>query len=122
MKATILFALLSIAAMNVLAQRKKPLVRIAHVEVDPKQLQVYLELLKEEISTAVKIEPGVISISAVADKAALNRVTLLEVYSDKAAYLLHCETPHFKKYKTQTADMVRSLQLIDTEPILLAKK
>ena len=34
----------------------------------------------------------------------------------------HLETPHFKKYKTETAGMVKSLTLVETEPILLGTK
>jgi quinol monooxygenase YgiN len=39
-----------------------------------------------------------------------------------AAYKAHLETPHFKKYKTTTQGMVKSLKLAETEPIILGTK
>jgi hypothetical protein len=38
------------------------------------------------------------------------------------AYKSHLETAHFKKYKTTTQDMVKSLKLRDTVPISLGAK
>jgi quinol monooxygenase YgiN len=39
-----------------------------------------------------------------------------------AAYKGHLETAHFNKYKATTQDMVKSLTLRETVPILLAAK
>jgi quinol monooxygenase YgiN len=47
---------------------------------------------------------------------------VFEVYPDVAAYKAHLETAHFKKYKATTQDMVKSLALRDTVPILLGAK
>ena len=33
-----------------------------------------------------------------------------------------CDPPHFKKYKSETQGMVKSLNLIETKPILLGAK
>lgn len=48
-----------------------------------------------------------------------SRVRIFETYADEAAYRAHPETPRFKKYKTTTQQMVKSLKLIETEPIML---
>ena len=37
---------------------------------------------------------------------------------DKEAYQSHLQTAHFKKYKEGTAKMVKSLKLIDTQPMV----
>jgi len=47
---------------------------------------------------------------------------VIEAYADNAAYQAHLTTPHFLKYETHTADMVRSLRLLETEPINLKAK
>jgi quinol monooxygenase YgiN len=47
---------------------------------------------------------------------------MFEMYRDQASYQAHLETPHFKKYKTMTQHMVRSLTLIETEPVLLGSR
>jgi quinol monooxygenase YgiN len=44
------------------------------------------------------------------------------MYADAAAYEAHLQTPDFKKYKIGTQGMVKSLVLVETEPILLGAK
>ena len=99
-----------------------PLVRIAELEIDPLQLDKYTVALKEEIETSIRIEPGVLTLYAVAEKENPARIRIFEMYADEAAYKAHLETPHFKKYKTTTQAMVKSLKLIETTPILLGAK
>jgi quinol monooxygenase YgiN len=38
------------------------------------------------------------------------------------AYQAHLQTAQFKKYKAETQKMVKSLKLIETNPILLGSK
>jgi quinol monooxygenase YgiN len=47
---------------------------------------------------------------------------VFEIYADENAYRAHLETPHFKKYKTNTLEMVKSLELVETVPILVGAK
>ncbi|WP_371259535.1 hypothetical protein [Bradyrhizobium sp. URHD0069] len=44
------------------------------------------------------------------------------MYVNADAYKAHLETDHFKKYKGTTQDIVKSLKLRDTVPILLGAK
>jgi quinol monooxygenase YgiN len=99
-----------------------PIVRIAELEIDPQQIESYKALLAEEIEASVRVEPGVIFLHAVSVKGAPEKVRVIECYADHAAYEAHLTTPHFLKYKTQTANMVRSLRLIETDPIALGAK
>ena len=101
---------------------KPPLVRIAELEIDPAQLSAYGEALKAEIATSIRVEPGVLTLYAVALMDHPNQVRIFETYQDQAAYESHLQTSHFKKYKNDTQGMVKSLKLIETEPILLGKK
>jgi quinol monooxygenase YgiN len=96
--------------------------RIAKIKVDAKQLEVYTSLLKEQMNSAIKEEPGVLSYTAVADKKDATSITIFEVYANVEAYQSHIQTPHFKKYKEAVKDMVLSLELIDTDVVCLAKK
>lgn len=98
------------------------LVRIAELEIVPERLDDYLAFLREEIAASVEREAGVLMLHAVAEKSAPHRIRILEVYASQAAYEAHIETPHFRKYKSGTAEMVTSLRLIDTDPIMLAGK
>ena len=74
--------------------------------------------LKEEIEVSMRLEPGVLVLYAVAEKERPNHVTILEIYADEAAYKSHIATPHFKKYKEGTLDMVQMLELIDATPLI----
>lgn len=100
----------------------KPIVRIAELEIDPAQLDSYRAFLTEEVATSVRVEPGVLMLNAVAVRGRPTSIRLMEVYADQAAYEAHLRSPHFLKYKNGTAHMVRSLQLIETDPIKLCAK
>ena len=54
------------------------------------------------------------------DKTDPCKVYILEVYADAEAYQAHLKTAHFKKYKNGTSSMVKSLKLIDTNPLITA--
>jgi len=60
----------------------------------------------------------VLTLYAVAEKSDPTNITILEIYADSAAYEAHLQTPHFIKYKTGTAEMVKSLELIETTPLI----
>ena len=94
------------------------IVRIAKLEIDSAQLESYKTLLKEEIETSIRIEPGVLTLYAVYEKHRPTRVTILEIYADSAAYKAHIQTPHFLKYKNGTIKMVKSLEIIETVPLI----
>ncbi len=104
------------------AQDKGLYVRIAKIEVDPAQLDAYKAALKQGAETAVRVEPGVLSLYGVYDKDKPTSVTVFEVYASKEAYASHILTPHFLQYKATTQNMVKSLQLSDVVPITLAGK
>lgn len=104
------------------AQQKNQMFRLAKIQVDPSQLAKYNAALKEQMATAVRVEPGVLTYYAVADKKDPTHITILEIYADTAAYKAHIVTPHFKKYKETVEHMVKSLELIDVNLIGAAKK
>ena len=117
------FMLTSAAGATVHADElQRPYVRVAQIEIDPAQLESYKAIAKEQIETAIRVEPGVLTLYAVAERHNPTRVVVFEIYADLEAYRTHIETPHFKKYKADTQDMVKSLKLVDTVPIVLGAK
>jgi quinol monooxygenase YgiN len=104
------------------APPRRPVVRLAELEIDPAQLAPYLAALREEVATSLRVEPGVLTLYAVQVRGAPARVRLFEMYADAAAYDAHIASPHFQTYKTGTAAMVRSLVLLETDPVLLGTK
>jgi quinol monooxygenase YgiN len=118
---SVLFTSMSAKAQTQM-RKEPPLVRIAELEIDPIRLIEYKQALSEEIATSIHDEPGVLTLYAVSVKDQPNQVRIFETYRDQSAYESHLQSPHFKKYKETTHGMVKSLKLIETEPIMLAGK
>ena len=104
------------------AQEKNQVVRLAKLQIDSAQVENFRAALKEGIETAVRVEPGVLTLYAVYERNNPTRVTVFEIYANEQAYKSHLETTHFKKYKSTTKEMVRSLELTDVVPIALGAK
>ena len=117
-----LFVLTISFSKNAMAQDKNQMVRLAKIKVDSSQLDKNNTALKEQMITAIRTEPGVLTYYAVADKNDPSSITILEIYADTAAYNSHTMTPHFRKYKEAVKDMVKSLELVDVTLIATAKK
>ncbi|MDB5242184.1 MAG: antibiotic biosynthesis monooxygenase, partial [Spirosoma sp.] len=103
-------------------QDKKQIVRRANLVIYTAQLESYKALLKVGIETAGRVEKGVITLYAVSEKERPTHFTILEIYADTTAYKAHLQTPHFIKYKTATKDMIKSLELVETTPLVPGMK
>ena len=104
------------------AQQNNQMVRLAKLVIDSTHLEKYKALLKEEIETSVRVEPGVITLYAVSEKDKPTHITILEIYKNTDAYKSHIQTPHFLKYKNGTKEMVKSLELAETVPLVPGMK
>lgn len=98
------------------------IVRFAELEIFPAYLDEYNALLREEIAASVDLESGVLALNAVALKNDPTQIRILEVYASQMDYEAHLQTPHFLKYKTLTSHMVKSLRLIDVDPLMMRGK
>lgn len=105
-----------------MAQANQQIVRLAKIKVAPSQLEKYKAALQEQMATAIRLEPGVLTYYAMANKNDPANITILEIYADTAAYQQHINTPHFKKYKETVKDMVTSLELVDVNLLGTARK
>lgn len=103
-------------------QVQSPVVRLAELHIDPSQLEEFKAALRDEIEASIRLEPGVLTLYALSVKGDPAQIRIFEMYADAAAYEAHLQTPHFKKYKTGTQGMVKSLVLVETDPILLGAK
>ena len=121
--ASLLATSMARASMDTSAQQmQSPIVRLAELQIDPSQLEKYKAALREEIEVSIRLEPGVLTLYAVSVKGDPAQIRIFEMYADSAAYEAHLQTPHFKKYKTGTQGMVKSLVLVETDPVLLGAK
>ena len=121
--ASLLATSISRASVDTYAQQlPRPVVRLAELRIDPSRLEEYKAALRDEIETSIRLEPGVLTLYAVSVKGDPAQIRIFEMYADAAAYEAHLQTAHFNKYKTSTQGMVKSLVLVETDPILLGAK
>jgi quinol monooxygenase YgiN len=118
----LIMVLLTFDKTNATAQQDHRKVRIANIQIDSAYIDEYKAALAEHAKTAVRVEPGVLALQAVYDKAHPTKVTVFEVYASEEAYQLHLKTPHFLKYKNGTLKMVKSLELVEVAPIAIEIK
>jgi quinol monooxygenase YgiN len=109
----------SLPGLAVAEERQGQYVQMAEIEIDSAQLESYKAAVREQIETAIRVEPGVLVLYAVSEKDNPARIRVFEVYRDVDAYKAHLEATHFKKYKATTEKMVKSLRLVQTTPIML---
>lgn len=121
---TLFFSVMMVATVSnkVLGQENQRKIHIAKLEIYPASLNAYKTALALHAKTAVQVEPGVLSLQAVYDKAHPTQITVFEVYASEEAYQAHLKSPHFLQYKTGTMKMVKSLELFDVEPIVMEIK
>jgi quinol monooxygenase YgiN len=97
-------------------------VRIAELEVDPAHVDDFISAVKAEMEEAVRVEPGVLAIYAVAEKDHPSRLRFFEIYASESAYRAHLESAHFREYVATTTPMILTRELIETVPIQLSSK
>lgn len=118
----LMFGLFSAGGRAPAEEAQSRMTRIAELEIDPAQLENYKAALREEIEASIRLEPGVLTLYAVSLKDSPTSIRIFETYASVSAYNTHIESPHFKKYKTSTQAMVKSLKLVETDPVLLGAK
>lgn len=91
--------------------------RLSRIEVYPEYLDEYMKFATEVGETSLRVEPGVLTMYAVAEKDNPCMITIFETYSSQDAYKEHIASPHFQKYKQGTLKMVKSLELLDQKPL-----
>ena len=119
---SVFIALLVSGGGGAVAEENGQMVRLAKLVIDAVQLDSYSAALKEEIEASIKLEPGVLTLYAVSEKEQPTHFTILEIYASRLAYEKHIKTAHFLKYKNSTMQMVKSLELVDSVPLVPSMK
>jgi quinol monooxygenase YgiN len=104
------------------ASPNNPVVRIAELRIAPEHLEDYLREVRKEMEISVKVEPGVLAIYSVAEKADRTSLRFFEIYADEAAYAAHIASPHFREYFENTRHMITARKLIETVPVQLSSR
>lgn len=93
------------------------LIRISEIEVYPEYLDEYLAFARNVGAESVRKEPGVICIYPMVQKRDSCQIRILEIYAGQKAYKEHIASEHFQTYKQGTLHMVKSLDLVDMDPM-----
>ncbi|MDW3682765.1 putative quinol monooxygenase [Cupriavidus sp. CV2] len=72
--------------------------RIFEFVFPPSDVQPILEAGRKNIEASVRDEPGVLLMYCAVDKDDPNKLYVVEVYRDQAAYQAHVESAHFKAF------------------------
>lgn len=115
-------AILALAGPADAAAQATPYIRLADLEIDPAQLPQFTAAIREGIAAAIRSEPDVLALYAVAEQERPNRIRVFEMYTSVHAYQQHLQTPHFIKFRDATASMTLSKTLLDGLPIALGAK
>jgi autoinducer 2-degrading protein len=78
---------------------------LVEVNVKPERLDDFLELIKYDAEHSENDEPGCLRFDVLRDTEDPHKFFYYEVYRDEAARMAHRETPHYKHYASESADM-----------------
>lgn len=92
------------------------------VEVKPEFQTEFKNIVLPEMAESLNVEKGVLAMYAATDSQAPNRWYFYEVYASDKDYQLHRQTPHFRDYLRQTAQMSTSKDAIPVKPVFLRNK
>lgn len=99
-----------------------PVVRLAELEIDAAQVEMFRAAAQEHIQAALAAERGMLAMHAVAEKDDPTRIRVLEIYVDEQAYRSHLQAPHFQRFGSRTQRMIRQRTLHDATAVLLGSK
>ena len=97
-------------------------IRLIKIEIDSNTVENFKALVTNVLLPGLESEPGVLVMYMLAEKDHPSRISTLEVYQNPDAYNKHLKTPHYQAYKERTKTIVKSLNLIDVNPIFLGSK
>lgn len=92
------------------------------VEVKPEFQTEFKNIVLPEMAESLKVEKGVLAMYAATNSQTPNRWYFYEVYASEEDYQLHRQTPYFRDYLRQTAQMSTSKDAIPVKPVFLRNK
>lgn len=85
-------------------------VLVVHVEVDPARRDEFLAIVHAHGAHSLEVEPGCERFEALVPEDRDDEVTLIEVYSDRAALQSHWDSAHMAAYRERVAGMLGGRQ------------
>jgi (4S)-4-hydroxy-5-phosphonooxypentane-2,3-dione isomerase len=79
---------------------------VVEFRLKPGARERFVELVTANAAASVRDEPGCRRFDVLLPEDGGERVDLYEIYDDADAFAAHLETAHFKRFKTETAELV----------------
>ena len=89
-------------------------VQIAYIEVDPKKIEQFRQIVWRVGEISTQKEPGVLLLFAASEKERPEQFSVIEIYKDQAAYEHHIKTEHFLSYKKLRNPLLSPLSSFNT--------
>ncbi len=80
---------------------------LAEFDIPPEHAAAFMRHVRENAAASVRDEPGCRRFDVLRPENGAERVTLYEIYHDRAAFEAHLRTPHFAAFDAATGPLVR---------------
>ncbi|WP_072928217.1 putative quinol monooxygenase [Nissabacter archeti] len=105
-----------------IVQNAQTINNLVIVDVKPEFQEAFKHVVLPEMAESIKVEEGVLAMYAATRVDNTHRWYFYEIYASEAAYQQHRQTPHFRDYIAQTAQMAVSKESIPVAPVYLRNK
>jgi (4S)-4-hydroxy-5-phosphonooxypentane-2,3-dione isomerase len=75
-------------------------------QIVPAEMTAFMPLMLQNAATSREQEPGCHRFDVLTDEARPDHVFLYELYTDSAAFDVHCASSHFQAFNTATNGMI----------------
>ena len=79
---------------------------VVEFRLKPGARERFIELVAANAAASVRDEPGCRRFDILLPEDGGDRVDLYEIYDDADAFAAHLETPHFKRFKATSAELI----------------
>jgi (4S)-4-hydroxy-5-phosphonooxypentane-2,3-dione isomerase len=86
---------------------------LVHFDLRDGAFDEFLRLVSENARASVADEPGCRRFDVLVPEGQRNRVTLYEIYDDRAAFEAHLRTAHFQRFDAATEALIASKEVIE---------
>ena len=88
---------------------------LAEFDVAAEHKDAFMQLVRENAAASVRDEPGCRRFDVLRPENCSARITLYEIYHDRAAFEAHVRTPHFARFDEAVKPLVsdRSVRTFD---------
>ncbi|MBP2622776.1 putative quinol monooxygenase [Streptococcus oricebi] len=101
---------------------KKPLVHLFRLGLARKDLALFKEIGRENLTLSQERELGTLAMFATHLKDKPDLAYAFEIYQDREAYELHLASPQYKAFIKKAGPLLKEKEAYELEPVFLAEK